>query len=278
MMRTPGTTERPELPLAVIVGAGALGGAIARRLGHEHRLLIADRNEDRVMAFADSLRAEGHDASGFVCDITDADSVAALTASAGRWRTLVHVAALSPSMGDARTLFAVDLIGTLHVEQAFFETASPEAAAIFIASLAAHSPPQPPAILDLLDEGCVSGLLDRLAILLPGADSNVAYRVSKFAMNRMCRRRAHAWGRDKGARIVSLSPGMIATPMGAIEFQRTPAKLPLYQLTPLERECTMIEIANAVAFLASPAASFITGTDLLVDGGLAAAREFVIPS
>ena len=89
----------------------------------------------------------------------------------------------------------------------------------------------------------------------------------------MCRRRAAAWG-ARGARIVSLSPGLIATPMGALEFAAQPAKRALLPLTPLQREGTMVEIADAVDFLVSDRASFITGTDLLVDGGIhAALRE-----
>jgi len=83
----------------------------------------------------------------------------------------------------------------------------------------------------------------------------------------MCRRDAFEWGK-KGARIVSLSPGLIATPMGALEFQNQPMKYDLLAATPLQREGTMLEIANVVEFLASDRASFISGTDILVDGGL----------
>jgi NAD(P)-dependent dehydrogenase (short-subunit alcohol dehydrogenase family) len=78
------------------------------------------------------------------------------------------------------------------------------------------------------------------------------------------------WG-DRGARIVSLSPGLIATTMGALEFANSPQKRQLYEQTPLQREGTMVEIADAVEFLTSDRASFISGTDLLVDGGIAAA-------
>ena len=79
-----------------------------------------------------------------------------------------------------------------------------------------------------------------------------------------------AWA-ERGARIVSLSPGMIATPMGAIELASQPEKRRLLEATPLGREGTMVEIADAVEFLVSDRASYITGTDILVDGGVAAA-------
>lgn len=272
-MRPPGSSDRPDLPLAVIIGAGGMGAAIARRLGADHRLLIADRDEARLAAFAQELRAGGHDAATFTCDITDARSVDSLAAAAQGWQALAHVAALSPSMADWRTVLAVNLLGTLHVEQAFRATATPGSAAIFISSLAAHAPPPAGPVLALFDEGLAPDLIERLEALTPDHTSRLAYGLSKFAMNRMCRRRAAAWGR-KGARIVSLSPGLIATPMGALEFQGSPAKMAMYEKSPLEREGTMIEIAATVAFLASPAASFVSGTDILVDGGLAAALAF----
>ena len=106
--------------------------------------------------------------------------------------------------------------------------------------------------------------IDRLLRELDGAK---AYQLSKAALVRMCRDRAAAWG-ARGARIVSLSPGLIATPMGALEFAAQPEKRRLLPLTPLGREGTMVEIADAVEFLLSDRASFITGIDLLVDGGI----------
>ena len=93
------------------------------------------------------------------------------------------------------------------------------------------------------------------------------------ALIRMCQRRAATWG-ARGARILSLSPGLIATPMGALEFQNRPQKYTLLATTPIKREGTMLEIADAVEFLLSDRASFISGIDLLVDGGLAAAMRY----
>lgn len=88
-----------------------------------------------------------------------------------------------------------------------------------------------------------------------------------LALDKMAR--AWSWG-AKGLRIVSLSPGLIATPMGVLEFNKSPSKHRLLAAVPLERECTMLEIANVADFLVSDAASFISGTDILVDGGMIA--------
>src|SRR5439155_16307567 len=128
------------------------------------------------------------------------------------------------------------------------------------------------AIASLLNEPTRPDLVDRLrAALGEGqATPEAAYQLSKWAVNSFCRRNVRAWG-ERGARIVSLSPGLIATPMGALELEARPAKQRLLEQSPFRREGTMLEIADAIEFLVSDRASFISGTDLLVDGGVAAA-------
>jgi NAD(P)-dependent dehydrogenase (short-subunit alcohol dehydrogenase family) len=257
----------------VVVGAGGMGMAVARRIGGSHRLLLADRDAVHLDRQLTALGDEGHDANGLVCDVTDRSSVRELAAQArelGHARSLVHVVGLSPSMADGPTILGVNLLGARSVADELFDAMAPGAAAVFVASVAGHgSVPDERlrAALEDPDGDVVGAVSDALgAPLTP----ELAYVWSKWAIIEMCRRRAPAWG-ARGARIVSLSPGMIATPMGAREFEAQPAKRALFELTPLEREGTMLEIADAIEFLVSDRASFITGTDLLVDGGLAAA-------
>jgi NAD(P)-dependent dehydrogenase (short-subunit alcohol dehydrogenase family) len=177
-------------------------------------------------------------------------------------------------MGDWRTIMAVNLIGPHLTARAFLKQAEQGAAAVFISSVAAHLDLPPADTIDLLDDPLRLDFLDLLeARLGEQATSHNAYCHSKAALNRMCRRQAGAWGK-RGARIMSLSPGLIASPMGALEFQNRPAKYDLLARTPICREGTMLEIADAVEFLLSDHASFISGIDLLVDGGLAAALGF----
>lgn len=272
-----GYSERPDWPLAVIVGAGGMGMAVARRLSQRHRVLLADLDAGRAEVGAETLRAEGGDARGIACDVTDPRAVSALGEAADRlggFRALVHVAGLSPSMADFRTIVRVNLTGATAVAETFLPRAGAGAAAILIASIAGHAWRPPREAEPLLRELADPALADRLADALgePQATPQQAYGMSKHGLIAYCRRRAAAWG-ERGARIVSLSPGMIATPMGALEFERSPAKQQLFQRTPLRREGAILEIADAVEFLASDRASFITGTDLLVDGGLAAAMS-----
>ena len=278
MIRT-GTSERPDLPIAVVIGGGGMGMSTARRLGQSHRLVLASlsaaRNQERQRA----LLEDGIDATCFECDITKADSVAALAAfvaARGPLRALAHVAANSPSMSGWRDILNINLLGAAYVEQAMLPLATQGTAAVFISSLAAHvAPPQPPEILKILDNPLVPDFIEQLEAAVADPTPNLAYTLSKIALNRMCVRRAVAWGR-RGARIVSMSPGLIATPMGALELSagNRDAKLGLLERSPIQREGTMVETADAIEFLVSDRASFITGTDLLVDGGALAATRF----
>ena len=272
-MHEPGTSRRVDWPLAVVIGAGGMGMAVARRLSQANRILIADIDETRANNAAAMLCAEGGDAFAIRCDVTDPAAVASLAdtvADNGPMRVLAHVAGLSPSLADFTTIMRVNLLGPALVTKALLTHAGQGTAAILIASLAAHNFQPPEAIEAILRRPDALNLAERIAAELgpESATPASAYGLSKYALLGLCRRQAQAWG-ERGARIVSLSPGLIATPQGANEFANNPRKYQLLAKTPLAREGTMLEIANAVEFLASDKASFISGTDILVDGGLA---------
>ena len=269
-----GTSERPEWPLAVVIGAGGMGMAVARRLSQRHRMLIADIDSVRVETAASNLRSEGGDATPFKCDVTSPTAVAALSDKVkelGGFQALVHVAGLSPSASDFTTIVRVNLTGPALVAEALLPLASIGAAAILIASLAAHGFTPSKEVEAALAEPTRPDLSARLVAVI-GADQATpqrAYQLSKYGLVTYARRACGIWA-ERGARIVSVSPGLIATPMGAVEFEHSPRKHQMLARTPLQREGTMLEIADAVEFLASDRASFISGIDLLVDGGLAA--------
>jgi NAD(P)-dependent dehydrogenase (short-subunit alcohol dehydrogenase family) len=274
-----GTSERPDLPLALIVGAGGMGMAAARRLGDQYRVLLADIDAVRVEERATAMRDDGYDARGVQCDITDptsVDQLAETVARHGPLRAVAHVAAKSPSMGPWREILTLNLIGAAHVERALLPLVGQGTAAVFVSSVAAHLMTDPGSeVLALLDDPLAPGFVDALEERVTEQTPANAYFLAKLGLNRMCVRRASAWG-ERGARIVSMSPGLIATPMGALEFT-TPsrdAKIGLLERTPLGREGTMIETADAIDFLLSSRASFVTGVDLLVDGGIAAAMRY----
>jgi NAD(P)-dependent dehydrogenase (short-subunit alcohol dehydrogenase family) len=152
-------------------------------------------------------------------------------------------------------------------------------ACVMIASVAGHLGPANKAAISLLDDPLQSDLLDRLAPRLKalvasegGTMEGQAYSLSKRAIIRMCERRAVEWGKQ-GARIVSLSPGLVWTPMGQREAESGSRAQAMIDATPAGRWGTVEDIAATVAFLTSDAASYITGCDIRVDGGAVAAMR-----
>jgi NAD(P)-dependent dehydrogenase (short-subunit alcohol dehydrogenase family) len=258
----------------VVIGAGALGTAVAQRLAQDGPVLVADIDQARAGSVAAGLRAEGAEASAIGCDVTCAESVARLAqavADLGGFRLLAHVAGLSPSLADFATILRVNLRGPALVADALLPLVAPGAAAVLIGSMAGHLLRPDADALALLAEPLAPDMVARMAAHLGDkATPEAAYALSKHALMGLVRRLAPAWG-ARGGRIVSLSPGMIATTQGATEFAANPNKRRMFAASPLAREGAMAEVAEVVAFLGSDRASFISGTDLLVDGGLAAA-------
>jgi NAD(P)-dependent dehydrogenase (short-subunit alcohol dehydrogenase family) len=265
---------RGDLPRALIVGGcGGMGLACARRMGQRYALVLADIDFAKASLNAAQLAEEGIAVQEAQCDVTDPASVAALAALIGTGSplaALVHVVALSPVAGDWRRIMAVNLQGAARMALAMAPLTQ-KGAAVFVSSMAGHLAGELTHVHGLLDNPLAPDFLDRLEHALEGEMTPArSYIVSKYGLNRMCRRLAPAWG-AAGNRIVSLSPGLIATPMGQREFEAGPQKIALLERTPLGRQGGLPEICDALEFLCSERASFITGTDLLVDGGITAA-------
>lgn len=259
--------------VAVITGGGGdMGLACARRLsGHEH-LLLADVDGARLDRALEALRAQGVAAEGVKLDVSEPGSVQALaerTAALGELGALVHTAGLSPTMADGARIWQVNLVGTARLVEAFEPLAGAGSVAVLFASQAGHFARwNASRELDtVLDAPLADDLLDRLRALAPALLEPVAaYPGSKYGVIRLAARAAGPWG-ARGARVVSLSPGIIDTGMGRQEYEAQPFMATLVAQTPLRRMGTADEIAKVVEFLCSEAASFVTGTDLLVDGG-----------
>ena len=246
---------------AVVTGAGSgMGRACVERLrGLADVVLAAD------------LRAPALDgAAGVACDVSDPEAVRKLAAQArdcGPFRALVHAAGISPTMGDARRVLEVDLVGTQLLLDAFEPLVEPGAAAVCFSSSAAYvlAPFVNAEMEALLRAPLAPDFLER-ATMLVGGDSGFAYALAKVGVIRAAARAAVRWG-ARGGRVNSLAPGLIDTPMGRREFAQQPAMKEMLAQTPLGRFGEAEEVAGVAAFLVSDAASFVTGIDVLVDGG-----------
>ncbi|HEX3461512.1 MAG TPA: SDR family oxidoreductase [Acidimicrobiales bacterium] len=262
------------MPVVVITGAGGIGLACARRLGAGHQLVLAEADPARLDVVVPTLKDEGYDVHGQPTDVTDPPSVEALTkrvADFGPIATLVHTAGLSPTMASGRRILDVNLRGTALLIDGFGALAVEGTVGVFIASMAGHLWPMDRdreaavATADVADLIGATGLPEDV-------DPATAYGVSKRGVILRVTAAAPTWGR-KGARIVSLSPGVIATGMGHQETAAEPTIAEMIRQSPVPRLGTPTEIAAAVAWLAGPDAAFVTGTDLLIDGGVVAASH-----
>jgi NAD(P)-dependent dehydrogenase (short-subunit alcohol dehydrogenase family) len=260
-----------------IIGVGGMGVAVARRMGAGRVIVLGDVNAAQVESVAQQLSDDGHHVVTGHVDVTSRESVtefARLAASSGRVSSVVHTAGLSPQQGPPEVVLAVDLLGVALTLEAFGDVIEPAGAGVVISSMAGHfQPPIPQDVEHQLATVPADELLG-LPACGPAAitSSEAAYPFAKRANQLRVAAAASQWGR-RGARINSISPGVIATAMGRQELAGPSGDgmRAMVSASGVRRVGTPDDIAAATEFLLSPAASFITGVDLLVDGGVVAA-------
>ena len=270
-------------PLALVIGCGDLGMGTARALGKDHPLLIVDIDADRLGRAIEALRNEGYTAAGHRCDIADPLQTQALGLALARWpgvRVLAHVAAVGSAVKDWRRMMAVDLIGPHLIAAAVQPHMVRGGAAVFVGSLAAYLPPRDPRIDALLDEPLKPGFLDAMTAVLGTEPGWVQpYSHAKLGVIRLAEKLSIAWGAAE-VRALSISPGMINSTMARAQGATLPShkgdggevsRHEKAREIPLGREGTVLEVAAVLAFLASDAASFLNGIDIVIDGGHRAA-------
>lgn len=263
--------------VVVVIGAGGIGQAIARRQGPGRTVLLADASAPTLAAAAQSLASTGYDVRTQPVDVADRAAVRTLADSAaalGPVQQVVTTAGLSPNMAAPDRILAVDLLGVALVLEEFGRVVAPGGAGLVISSMAGYMPPPLPPEQDRALAQTPADELLRLPFLSAGAvpDSAAAYGLSKRANHLRVQAAALTWG-DRGARVNSISPGIILTPLAQHELDSPvgPVYRSFLEASPARRMGTPEEVAAAAAYLLGPEAGFVTGSDLLIDGGVIAA-------
>jgi NAD(P)-dependent dehydrogenase (short-subunit alcohol dehydrogenase family) len=265
--------------VVVVIGAGGIGQAIARRVGSGRTVLLADLDPDKLAGAAEALEAAGHAVRTHPVDVASRDSVRTLAQAAaalGDVVTVVHTAGLSPVQASAAAILAVDLVGVAVVLDEFGGVIAPGGAGLVVSSMAGHMRALAPLTIEqehALARTPTDELL-QLPLLGPDAvtDSGAAYALSKRANHLRVSAAAVTWG-DRGARVNSISPGIILTPLARDEMAGPGAAgyQAMIKQSAAGRVGTTDEVATAAAYLLN--AGFVTGSDLLIDGGVIAAMN-----
>ena len=264
----------------VLVGAGSLGQAIARRVSAGKKLLVADLRQANAETAAKTMSDAGFDTTVATVNVSDRASVEKLVETAtalGRVVGLIQAAGVSPSQAPIEAILKVDLYGTALLLEQFGKVIARGGSAVVISSQSGHRlGPLTVEHSEALATAPVEELLD-LPFLQPGAvkDTLHAYQLSKRGNVLRVMAEAVRWG-QRGARINSISPGIIITPLANDELNgpRGEGYRKMIESSVAKRAGTPDEVANLAALLMGPDGTFITGADFLMDGGVTATFWF----
>lgn len=257
-------------PVCVITGgSGGIGLETAKMFPH-HTVLIADINEQALASGKEELAALGIDAHTMICDVTNpaqTDALAKAASELGTITSVVHTAGVDGSVANPDLVMKIDLIGTEHIITSFYPYMTANSSMVLIASMMGSTVPANPDYDKFMLDCLAPDFLENIRPFLRGS-ADTAYNFAKRGVRLLAEKWAVPFG-EKGARINTVSPGIIETKMALQAAENHPEQIQMMQqLTPLKRNGKPKDMANIIAFLCSDAASFITGTDILADGGL----------
>jgi NAD(P)-dependent dehydrogenase (short-subunit alcohol dehydrogenase family) len=269
--------EEVTMPqVVVVIGAGSIGQAVARRISAGKHVLLADVRPEAAEMAAKLLHNAGFVVSTATVDVSSRGSVQALVERAtaiGDVTGVIHAAGVSPSQAPPATILAVDLYGTALVLEAFGNSIAPGGAGVVIASQSGHRLPALTAAQDAALATTPADALLALPMLQPSeiTDSLHAYQISKRGNALRVKAEAVRWGK-RGARVNAISPGIIITPLANDELNgpRGDGYRRMIDLSPVGRAGTPDEVGSVAALLMGPEGAFMTGSDVLMDGGVTA--------
>jgi len=261
----------------VVIGAGSIGQAIARRVGAGKHIFLADLHQENSDAAAKVLKDAGFEVSTAVVDISSRESVHALVETAqtiGSINGLIHAAGVSPSQASPSTIFHVDLYGTALILEEFGNVIENGGSGVVIASQSGH---RLPSLTPEQDKALATTPTEEL-LSLPFLQSDAvdgslyAYQLSKRGNSLRVKAEAVRWGK-RGARINTISPGIIMTPLANDELTgpRGESYRRMIEISPVGRAGNPDEVGVLGALLMGRDGAFITGSDFLMDGGVTSA-------
>ena len=264
----------------VVIGPGSIGQAIARRVSAGKHVLLADLRQENADAAAEVMSNAGFEVSTATVDVSSRESVHALVQTAtgfGDVTGVIHAAGVSPSQASPGTILLVDLYGTAVVLEEFGNVIAAGGAGVVIASQSGHRLGALTAEQDAALAMTPAEELLALPMLQPDQvrDSLHAYQLSKRGNALRVMAEAVRWGK-RGARVNTISPGIIITPLAKDELTgpRGAGYRRMIELCPAGRAGTPDEVGTVGALLMGPEGGFITGSDFLMDGGVTAAYRF----
>lgn len=260
----------------LLTGAGQIGMAIARRMGYGKKIIIGDKKLENALAISKIMNEAGFDTVAFEMDLASRSSIKAIIAEGkkyGRITMLVNAAGVSPSQAPIEAILKVDLYGTAVLLEEVGKVIAPGGVGVTISSQSGHRMPQLTAEEDRQLATTPTEELLKLPLLQPAniRDTLHAYQLAKRCNEKRVMYEAVNWG-ARGARINSISPGIIVTPLAIDEFNgpRGGFYKNMFAKCPAGRPGTADEVANVAELLMSDKGAFITGADFLIDGGATA--------
>ena len=260
----------------ILTGAGQIGMAIARRMGYGMKIVIGDKRLENAEAVTDTMNKAGFDAAPVEMDLSSRDSILELINTAhqyGKIAMLVNAAGVSPSQASVETILEVDLYGTAVLLEEVGKAIKSGGVGVTISSQSGHRLPALTSDEERQLACTPTEELLNLEILQPRniRDTLHAYQLAKRCNVKRVMAEAVRWGK-RDARINSISPGIIVTPLALDEFNgpRGDFYKNMFATCPAGRPGTTDEVANVAELLMSNRGAFITGADFLVDGGATA--------
>ncbi|MBS5284837.1 MAG: SDR family oxidoreductase [Clostridiales bacterium] len=260
----------------ILTGAGQIGMAIARRMGYGKKIVIGDKRLENARAIEKIMADAGFDVTAMEMDLSFRESIQKLIVEAqkyGQISMLVNAAGVSPSQAPIEAILKVDLYGTAVLLEEMGKVIKEGGVGVTISSQSGH---RMPALTPEEDEQLAVTPAEELlglSILQPEniKDTLHAYQIAKRCNEKRVMAEAVKWG-EKGARINSISPGIVVTPLAIDEFNgpRGDFYKNMFAECPAGRPGTADEIANVAELLMSDKGAFITGADFLIDGGATA--------